>query len=203
MQEARVTLARIQGTGAAIRQEAQATLSRIRATGQQQIQEARSVLDSVSEIRNVDVRLAIAEVEQAIATATQAQVDLERAYIKSPMDGQVLKIHTRPGEAISPDGIVEIGRTDRMYVVAEVYETDISKVRIGQRATVTADAFEGELQGTVEQLGLQIGKKDILDTDPAADVDARVVEVKIRLDEADSERVSGLTNLQVEVQIAI
>ena len=203
LQEARVTMERIKGTGSAIRVEAQATLSRIRATGQEQIQEARSVLESVSEVRNVDVRLAQTEVEQAIAALVQAQVELERAYVKSPIDGQVLKINTRSGEAISSDGIVEIGRTDRMYVVAEIYETDIGQVRVGQRANITADAFEGELQGIVEQIGLQIGKKDILDTDPAADVDARVVEVKIRLDKADSEKVSGLTNLQVEVKITI
>ncbi len=55
------------------------------------------------------------------------------------------------------------------------------------------------LHGTVESIALKIGKADVLNTDPAAKVDARVVEVDIRLDE--SEQVRGFTNLQVEITI--
>jgi HlyD family secretion protein len=88
-----------------------------------------------------------------------------------------------------------------MYAVAEVYETDISKVRLGQRATITSDAFPAKLQGTVDQIGWEVGKKDVLSTDPAAATDVRVVEVKIGLDSASSQRVAGLTNLQVTVEI--
>jgi HlyD family secretion protein len=48
---------------------------------------------------------------------------------------------------------------------------------------------------------VQIYKNDILDVDPAADADARVVEVRIRLDEPDL--VAGLSNLQVDVEIRL
>jgi HlyD family secretion protein len=91
-----------------------------------------------------------------------------------------------------------------MYVRAEVYETDITKVRIGQRAKIQSDGIYGilgDLQGTVAEIGLSIGKKDVLGTDPVADVDARVVEVKICLDSKDSQQVAGLTNLQVKAVI--
>ena len=56
-------------------------------------------------------------------------------------------------------------------------------MRLGQKATISSDngAFTGELQGSVVEIGRKIGKKDVLNTDPAADVDARVVEVKIAL----------------------
>jgi HlyD family secretion protein len=53
----------------------------------------------------------------------------------------------------------------------------------------------------VAEIGLQIGKKDVLGTDPVADADARVVEVKIRLDPSSSKQVADLTNLQVNVVI--
>ena len=85
--------------------------------------------------------------------------------------------------------------------IAEVYETDISKIRLGQQATISSTGFIGKLSGTVAEIGLQIGKKDVLGNDPAADVDSRVVEVKIRLEPASSEKVKGLTNLQVNVVI--
>jgi ABC exporter DevB family membrane fusion protein len=88
-----------------------------------------------------------------------------------------------------------------MDVVAEVYETDIHKVVIGQQATIKSQGLSSELTGKVTEIGLQIGKKDVLGTDPAADSDVRVVEVKISLDADSSQKVRTLTNLQVNVII--
>lgn len=88
-----------------------------------------------------------------------------------------------------------------MYVVAEVYETDINRIRIGQNATITSDGVTQKLAGTVDDIGWQIGTKDVLGTDPVADTDARVVKVKIRLNEQDSQKVANLTNLQVNAII--
>jgi len=133
------------------------------------------------------------------AQLKQAQAELEQAVVRSPITGQILKINAYPGERVGPDGIAELGRTAEMYAVAEVYETDIGKVHTGQRAFVTSPALGEPAHGTVEHIGLKIGKRDVLNTDPAADTDARVVEVHIRLD--DSARVAALTNLQVEVFI--
>jgi HlyD family secretion protein len=84
-----------------------------------------------------------------------------------------------------------------MYAIAEVYETDIGRVRLNQRARIRSPAIAGELEGEVERVGLKIGKKDTLSTDPVADADARVVEVRIRL--RDPEAAAGLTNLRVHV----
>jgi len=64
---------------------------------------------------------------------------------------------------------------------------------------VRSPALAPELTGRVERIGMKIGKLDVLDTDPAARTDARVVPVDIRLD--DSTRGAGLSNLQVEVAI--
>jgi HlyD family secretion protein len=87
-----------------------------------------------------------------------------------------------------------------MYAVAEVDENYIGKVQPGQRARVTSYAFPGEITGTVDKVGLQIRKNEVLNTDPVDKTDTRIVEVKIRLD--DSQKVAGLTNLQVKVTIA-
>jgi HlyD family secretion protein len=86
-----------------------------------------------------------------------------------------------------------------MYAIAEVYETDVARVEVGQRAEVFSPALPAPLGGTVEWIDLEVGKQDALGTDPAARKDARVVEVEVKLD--DSALASGLTNLQVEVTI--
>lgn len=182
--------------------EAKATRSQTASTLTQQVKEARATLDQIAEVRPVDVRVAQAEVDSAIAAVQQAQAELDLSYIKAPRAGQILKIHTWAGEIVdSTKGIVSLGQTDQMYAVAEVYESDIHAVHRGQPAKITSTSLSTELQGIVDEVGLEVAKKDVLNTDPAADVDARVVEVKIRLNRADSQKVAGLTNLKVKVAI--
>ncbi|MBX7222098.1 MAG: efflux RND transporter periplasmic adaptor subunit [Blastocatellia bacterium] len=170
-------------------------------TLQRELARAQSTLTSIGEVRPVDVSVSKAEIAAGEAAVAKANEQLETAYVRASASGRVLKIHTRAGETVSSKGILEIGETDRMYVVAEVFESDIKRVKIGQRAQISARALGEILNGTVEQTGLLIGKRDILDADPVADVDARVIEVRIRLDEADSKRVEGLTNMRVDVRI--
>jgi HlyD family secretion protein len=137
--------------------------------------------------------------ETARAGLHRAEADLELSTVRSPIDGQVLKVHAREGERVGDKGIVELGDTSRMYAIAEVYETDVGRVHIGQKARITSPALPGTLTGTVERIGILIGKKDILKTDPVADADARVVEVDIQLD--DPESAARLTNLRVDIVI--
>ncbi|MGG6293674.1 ABC exporter membrane fusion protein [Leptolyngbya sp. AN02str] len=185
--------------------EAQVNLSRIRLSRQQQVSEAQATLEQIAEVRPVDVNVAQSQVAASQARVAQAQAELDMAMVRSPQDGQVLKIHTRPGELVGSQGIISLGQTQRMVAVAEVYELDISRVRTGQTATVVSknNAFSEVLRGQVFEVGLEINKQDVLNTDPAAQFDARVVEVKVLLDEASSRRVAGLTNLSVQVTIDV
>lgn len=184
--------------------EANANLNRTVESFREQISQAKATLDRIVEVRPVDVKVAQAEVNDALAAVQRAQADLNLASVRSPIKGQILKIHTRPGEIVNQQGIANLGQTDQMYAVAEIYETDISKVRIGQRATITGEAFSGKLQGTVTQIGWQVNTQDILSTNPTADTDQKVVEVKVRLnDTAGNHRIAALTNLQVQVAIHI
>src|SRR6476469_6073271 len=172
--EAQAKLNQIQQSGQQQINEAQAKLSQIQESRQQQINEAAANLDRIAEVRPVDIAAATAE---------------------------VLKIHTHPGERVGNDGIVELGQTREMLAVAEIYESDVDKVRLGQTAKITSDALTGELRGTVEYIGLQVQRQNIVNTDPSANIDGRIVEVKVRLDAASSQKVAGLTNLQVKVAI--
>ncbi|MBE8966710.1 ABC exporter membrane fusion protein [Nostocales cyanobacterium LEGE 12452] len=179
--------------------EARSTLKQTEETLQQQINEAKATLDQIAEVRPTDVQAAQAEIESAEAAVEKAQADQELTYVRAPKIGQILKIYTFPGEIVGNEGIADMGQTDQMYVVAEVYETDVNQVRIGQQAKITSEAFSGELHGKVTQVGLQVKKQATFSTDPVADVDRRVVEVKIRLNPKDAKQVRSLTNLQVEV----
>ncbi len=201
LKEAQANLQRIVNTYQQQIAEAKANLNRTIATNKNQIGEAEATLNSVAEVRPVDVQVAQAELQSSQAAVKRAQADLDLAYVRSPRDGQILKIHTWPGELVGNQGIVDLGQTAQMYVTAEVYETDISQVCKGQEATINTNGMTKELNGTVEEVAWEISKKNVLDTDPIADADARVVEVKIRLNPKDSEKVASLTNLKVTVVI--
>jgi HlyD family secretion protein len=183
--------------------EAKANYDKTLATTKQQIAAANATLSKISEVRPVDVQGAQAELARAQATARQAQAELAEAYVRAPSAGEILKVHSRAGESPSDKGIVEMGQTSRMVAVAEVYESDVRKLRVGQTASISSEsgAFGQSLRGTVSYIGLQIGKQDVLNTDPAADSDSRVVEVKVAIDPSDSTSVKGLTNSKVAVKI--
>ncbi|MCY7407995.1 MAG: HlyD family efflux transporter periplasmic adaptor subunit [Alkalinema sp. CAN_BIN05] len=68
-----------------------------------------------------------------------------RPDIRVPIAGQIIKIHTRIGEKQSTKGTAELAQTDKMVVIAEVYQTHIEKVRTGQNVHITSQAFTGEL----------------------------------------------------------
>jgi HlyD family secretion protein len=184
-------------------QAAQAQLQQIQSASEQQLKEATANLDQIAEVRGVDLAAAQAEVDRALAALNLAQANLQQAYVRSPQDGQVFEIHTRPGEIVSDDGIANIGQTNQMYAVAEVYESDISKVHPEQRVRVVNDFLPDELQGTVDWVGLQVRRQNVINTDPSSNIDGRVIEVRVRLDPASSQRASKFTNMQVKVVIEL
>ncbi|MEM7553850.1 MAG: ABC exporter membrane fusion protein [Cyanobacteria bacterium P01_A01_bin.84] len=184
--------------------EAKANLNRTVNTLQDQIKEYTAKLESIKQVRPADVQLAQAELKSAQTAVKQARADYDLTYLKSPINGTVLKIHTKNGEVSGTEGILEIGKISQMYVVAEVYQTDISLVKTGQKANITSSAFSGTVTGTVSQIGLQVDKQNILSVNPAADTDRRIIPVKIRINNSeDSRKLSNLTNLQVDVAIKI
>ena len=158
-------------------------------------------LSTTSATSKSKLETAIMEVEIAKADLAAARARVELSVVRSPLRAQILKIHAYPGERVEAEGIMELAETDTMFAIAEVYETDITRVAKGQKATVSAPALAAPLTGVVDRIALQVGKMDTLGTDPIAKTDARVVEVFILLDEGQA--VSQLTNMQVEVEIQI
>jgi len=161
--------------------------------------DAKSLSGSCAAAR-VGKSAAAAKVDVQRANVAKAEASLDRCYVRAPLDGRVLEIHARPGEFVGMDGVLDLGRTSRMYAIAEIYETDIGRVHVGQKATVTSTALPEALDGRVERIRLKVRKQDATGTDPAARKDARIIEAEVLLDRP--EVVAALTNLQVEIVLA-
>jgi HlyD family secretion protein len=201
--EAEANLERIQSSREQQLAEAKANLERIQSSLEQQINQGKATLESVAEIRPVDVLVAQAEVNRAVAAMNRAEADLKQAYVRSPQGGQIFDINTRPGEKVSDEGIVEIGQTSSMYAIVEVYQSDVNKIRLGQEVELLADAVPGKLKGIVDQIGLQVLRQNVVNSDPSTNIDSRVIEVHVRLDSESTEKAARFTNLQVRAVVEI
>lgn len=155
-----------------------------------QIRMARATLE------HMQSEFPLASIERQIVLA---EARARRLTLIAPIDGRILNILVKPGEVITTGPILAMGDTDRMRAVAEVYETDIARVQVGLPATVSSRALANPIRGKVVRIGNMIFKNDILNIDPAARADARVVEVWIDLD--DPAATAQLTNLTVDVRI--
>ncbi len=182
-------------------QEAQVVLRRIETTRSPELASATATLDRISEVRLVDVEAAQAQVDQAIAVVQEAQAQLNLATVRAPQSGMVLEIHTHPGELISSEGIVELGQTEQMTALLEVYQTDIGKVKLGQSVELSAEGVPDAISGTVVEIGVQVKRQNVINSDTSANIDARVVEVRVKLDATAAQKVARLTNLQVTGEI--
>ena len=144
-----------------------------------------------------DVLVAEADIVVARARVARQEKELARSQIAAPSAGKILAINARPGERVDMDGILELGNVAQMYAIAEVYETDVSRLSVGQRATVSSAALPAELTGSIERIRPIVRKQDEIGTDPAARKDARIIEVEVLLDDAAA--AATFTNLQVDV----
>lgn len=188
--------------------QTQAELDYTTSTLTAQLAKENANLKRLQEVRPVDVEIASRELEQAQIRVEQQKAVLDDTLVRVPIAGQILRINTRVGEQVNQEaGIAELGRTNQMYVTAEIYETDIVKIRPGQTVTINSEygGFKGEIYGAVDRIGLQIGKSRINQdqNNPNTDINARVVEVSIRLNPEDSKKVATLTGMQVRVQINV
>jgi HlyD family secretion protein len=202
-------------TAAATLAERQADLQQARATLTADIAQEEARLRALQEVRPVDVHLSQIQIEKAKIVVEQRRASLGDMQIRAPIAGQILRINARVGEEVSTgQGIMELAKTDQMTAIAEVSESDIGKVRKGQRAIITSEygGFRGDVGGTVEQIGLRIGRKQQQDAaaaaggaggNPTTDQNARIIAVKVRIDPKDNAKVAAFTDMQVRVKLDV
>ena len=171
-----------------------------------QIEEARQLLAKVKEVREVDVEVQRTEVKVSEAALVRILAELKETEVRAPRAGQVLKVLSKAGETAADRGLIEMGNTGAMLAVAEVYQSDLAQVNIGDQALVRAETLAGAIPAVVRQIGYKVLKQSVYAAEPGANFDARVVEVKavLNVDKSDKtllEKLKHLTNCQVEVTI--
>nr|WP_255618243.1 HlyD family efflux transporter periplasmic adaptor subunit [Aurantimonas sp. VKM B-3413] len=148
-----------------------------------------------------DVVVASRNVAAAEAELARAQMDLGRAEVRAPITGTILDIRVTPGQRPPSDGVMEMGDTSGMMAEVEVWQDRIASVAVGQPVELAADALGQTLRGTVESIGLMVGRQGLISDDAAANTDARVIRVLVALAPASTDIAMRYTNLEVVARI--
>jgi len=149
---------------------------------------ARQRFDLVSaDAREEDSAQAAADVRLARARMDEAAAVYDKTFIRSPIDGVVLRRHRRAGESVSTqfDSPIVTLADDRIRRVrVDVDEADISRLAVGQPAYVTADAFgDRRFPGRVVRVGQLLGRKNVRTDEPTERVDTKVLETLVELED--------------------
>ena len=127
------------------------------------------------------------------------KVDLFNSKLRSPIDGFILGINTRVGERPKNEGILDIGSSQKMEALIEVYESDINRVFISQNVELSSEngGFQKILNGKVIRISPKVKQRKVLSTDPTGDADSRIVEVQVKLDQDSIDIVQNYAGMKV------
>ena len=127
------------------------------------------------------------------------EIDLFNSELRSPIDGYILSINTRAGERSNSEGILEIGASQNMQALIEVYESDIDRVFLDQNVELISEngGFDETLIGKVIRINPQVKQRKVLSTDPTGDADARIIKVLVGLDDKSILRVKSFAGMKV------
>jgi HlyD family secretion protein len=156
-------------------------------------------LGATREVRPSDLAVAQAEVEEAKAAVTRAEILLNFTETDAPFDGEILKILAYPGAEAATHGLLEIGATHEMVIKAELNVADLRRVKVGARATMKSEAWPGEALGTVTEVAPLVDRSTLDALSTFANVDREVVEAIITPEAP--EKLAGLSGAEVTVII--
>ena len=127
------------------------------------------------------------------------EIDLFNSKLSSPIDGFILEINTRVGERPKSEGIMDIGSSQEMEALIEVYESDIDRVFISQNVELISEngGFKETLKGKVIRISPQVKQRKVLSTDPTGDADSRIIEVLVKLDKESIDLVQNYAGMKV------
>ena len=144
-------------------------------------------------------------VRQAEAAVEYYSRLLDKTYIAAPITGKVIRKYVQKGEMVNKDVqpyVVAIADVDKLRINAEVDETDIGRMRIGDPVEVTSYAFQGKIfKGVVREISDYAGVRKVRPNNPARNLDMKIVQVKIDFKEKTPFRLGMTVDVKIKPSI--
>lgn len=185
-----------------------------------ELEKVKSEKEGLKEAADLAVNAArkgLSLADELIASAEKAKLNLQslllaekiakqqydNAKVLSPIDGEVVKIHTQAGDAVTNMPLMEVADLSKMCVDAEVYFANLSDVKEGQKVTISSPALSEDILGVVVSKSNYIGDGLLQSPNPLAMTDQETAKVKIEIDPKFTEVAKRFLNLQVTVEIHV
>jgi len=163
--------------------------------------QAENDLITLRQPRPEDVAVAEARLQAAQTALASARADAALSRIYAPVAGTILQIYARPGDAVGAEGLLDMADLDQLDVLADVYQTDLPRARMGAPAEVIVPGDSHRYEARVVKIGSLVQRTLEAGTDPVARVDGRTVEVWLALSPAGSAALRHRIDVQVQVAI--
>jgi multidrug resistance efflux pump len=172
------------------------------AQAQASLEMAQQDVDSVG----VNLGALEAAVANAQAAIRLARIDLDNTQIRAPRDGQLGQVAVRLGAYVSPGTQLMALVPERMWVMANMKETQMVNVRIGQPVGFTVDALgNARMRGRVEEISPATGSEfSVLPADNATGNFVKIAQripVKVSIDAGQALSARLHPGMSVEVSI--
>jgi len=149
----------------------------------EQVSQRFALVDA--EAREEDRSKAEANVAEARAQVAEARAIYEKSFLRAPMNGVVLRKLRHIGESVSTQfdsPVITMADDSVLRVRLDVDETDVAKLKVGQQAYVTAEAYgDRRFEGTVIRVGRILGKKNLRTDERSEHVDTKILETLVEL----------------------
>lgn len=153
---------------------------------QQSLEKEKAKLRVMKETLATDLAQTDTDISIKQAKLDNARTAREQALVRSPLDGIVVQIYTRPGERISQYGIAKIVDMSQMRVFADVDEVHLGRVVVGGKVDVTFRGSTTAYKGKISRIAPSVKRMQRTEPDGGSATDARVVQVEITLDDPSS-----------------
>jgi membrane fusion protein (multidrug efflux system) len=194
----------------AAKQEAESQL-RILQDQQKASSFQKSVIIAKSKVSNKQSEVASANIKRAEAMLEAAKLNLSYTVVTAAIDGQVSKIAIQPGQLVQPgQALFYIINNQEAWVIANFKETQLNKMKMGQKVTVKVDAYpDTDFEGEITSFSPATGSKfSLLPPDNATGNFVKTIQrlpVKISLNATnDPEKIKLLRpgmNVDVDVHL--
>ncbi|MCK7608687.1 HlyD family efflux transporter periplasmic adaptor subunit [Acinetobacter portensis] len=191
-------------TAKAVLDVAQAGLAQAKSSqkaAQSNLEANEALIRGANEQSTPDVLVAQAKLKQAL-------LDLERTQIKAPLDGVVTRRNIQVGQRVSPGtSLMMIVPENQLYVDANFKESQLEKVRAGQKVTLTSDLYGDSVEYTGTIVGFSGGTGAAFALIPAQNATGNWIKVvqrlpvRIQLDPKELEKHPLRVGLSMEAKV--
>ena len=141
-------------------------------------------------------------VEKARGTVELYETLLEKSFVRTPIAGKVIHKNLEEGEVVYaevPVPLAVVVNLERTWINAEVDETDIGRINLGNSVDVTSDAYPGKVfRGRIAEIADYIGARKVRPNEPAKNLDMKVVQVKVILEQESPFRLGMGVDVRIE-----